>query len=224
LNPAVHVLPSRGFLFSRRATGRGIAMLARETVELLIQAARMADTTRLTCDLRPAEWMALRYFARANAYSRKASALADFEANSRAAVSHIISRLEQGGYLTRRQSQEDGRSFSLEVTAKGRTSLQQDPIGNLVQAVKSLPDQDRGALHDALREVLTGLAASGTRRQFDICRDCAHLIEDAAGSERNDAGSRFWCDLFHVAIEAEATKLLCAHFQPRSAQPGPSAA
>src|SRR4051794_10104078 len=192
-------------------------MLARETVELLIQAARMADTTRLSSDLRPAEWMALRYLARANDQSRTASALADFEANSRAAVSHIISRLEQGGYLTRRQSEEDGRSFGLEVTAKGQAALLHDPIGNLVRAVRSLPDQDRGALHDALREVVTGLANAGIRRQFDICRDCAHLSGNTVGSDL-DAGSRFWCDLFHVAIEAEATKLLCAHFQPKSAQ------
>jgi DNA-binding MarR family transcriptional regulator len=199
-------------------------MLARETVELLIQAARTADTTRLSCDLRPAEWMALRYFARANDQSRRASALADFEANSRAAVSPIISRLEQGGYLTRRQSQEDGRSFSLEVTAKGQAALLHDPIGSLVQAVRSLPDQDRDALHNALREVLTGLATSGTRRQFDICRDCAHLIGDTVGSGLDVASSRFWCDLFDVAIEAEATKLLCAYFQPKSAQHGPNAA
>jgi DNA-binding MarR family transcriptional regulator len=191
-------------------------MLARETVELLIQAARMADATRLSCDLRPAEWMALRYFARANDQSRRASALADFEANSRAAVSHVIGRLEQGGYLTRRQSQDDGRSFVLEVTAKGQAALQHDPISGLVQAVRSLPDHDRGALHDALREVLTELATSGTRRQFDICRDCAHLIADTAGGGPNDAGSSFWCNLFDVAIETEATKLLCAHFQPAS--------
>jgi DNA-binding MarR family transcriptional regulator len=194
-------------------------MLARETVELLVQAARMADTTRLSCDLRPAEWMALRYFARANDYSRRASALADFEANSRAAVSHIIGRLEQGGYVTRRQSQKDRRSFSLEVTAKGQAALQQDPIDNLVQAVRALPDQDRDALHDALREVLTGLATSGTRRQFDVCRDCEYLTGDAIGSDRH-----FWCDLFHVAIEAESTKLLCAHFRPRNPPRGPSAA
>jgi DNA-binding MarR family transcriptional regulator len=189
-------------------------MLARETVELLIQAARMADTTRLTCDLRPAEWMALRYFARANDYSRKPSALADFEANSRAAVSHIINRLEQGGYLTRRQSQEDGRSFGVDVTARGRAALQRDPINNLVQAVRSLPEPDRDALHDALREVLTGLATAGARRQFDVCRDCAHLMADAAGRDPNEVAPDFWCQLFEVAIDADATKLLCAHFQP----------
>ena len=191
-------------------------MLARETVELLIQAARMADTTRLTSDLRPAEWMALRYFARANNQSRTASALADFEAHSRAAVSHIIGRLEHGGYLTRRQSQEDGRSFGLEVTAKGQTALLHDPIGNLVRTVRSLPDQDRDALHDALREVLTGLANSGTRRQFDICRDCAHLTGHSVDSGLDEAGSPFWCNLFHVAVEAEATKLLCARFLPKT--------
>ena len=193
-------------------------MLARETVELLIQAARVADTTRLNGDLRPAEWMALRYFARANDQSRKASALADFEANSRAAVSHIIGRLERRGYLTRRQSEDDGRSFGLEVTAKGQAALQHDPIGSLVHVVRSLPEENRSALHDALREVLTGLAASGARRQFDICRDCAHLIRQSASTGLDSPDLSLECSLFHVAIDPEATNLLCARFRPASAQ------
>jgi DNA-binding MarR family transcriptional regulator len=189
-------------------------MLARETVELLIQTARMADATRLNSDLRPAEWMALRYFARANDQSRKASALADFEANSRAAVSRVIGRLEQRGYLTRRQSEEDGRSYGLEVTAKGHAALQHDPIGSLVQVVRSLPEKSRGALHDALREVLTGLAASGARRQFDICRDCAYLVTQSSRAGIESRELSLECNLFHIVRDAEATNLLCAHFRP----------
>jgi DNA-binding MarR family transcriptional regulator len=192
-------------------------MLARETVELLIQAARVADTTRLVSELRPAEWMALRFFARANRYSRRPSALADFEASSRAAVSQVISRLEHGGYLSREQSADDGRSVTVEVTAKGVAALQDDPIANLIRIVRLLPEENRDALHDALRDVLTGLASSGARRQFDVCRDCAHLLRglDREGSE--NSASALECDLFNVAIDPRATQLLCAHFQPPSA-------
>ena len=189
-------------------------MLARETVELLIQAARIAQSTPATRELGPAEWMALRFFARANAHSRKPSALADFEASSRAAVSHIVQRLEQGGYLTRTQSPDDGRSYAVEVTEKGLAALQDDPIGRLVQAVRSLPQENRGALHAALRDVLTDLAKSGARRQFDICRDCGHLFRSSDGEGRDGSDLALECTLFNVAVDAEATNLLCAHFTP----------
>ena len=195
-------------------------MLARETVELLIQAARAAQAARNACDLGPAEWMALRFFARANAQSRKPSDLADFEASSRAAVSHVIGRLEHGGYVERKPSPEDRRSYCVEVTAKGLAMLSDDPIEALVQSVRSLPEDSRDALHDALQSVLTGLAVSGTRRQFNTCRDCAYLIAAQAG-ETESSDRVLECDLFHVALDHGATQQLCARFRPATV-PGSS--
>src|SRR5690242_15722004 len=51
---------------SRPAAREMIRMDARETAELLIQAARVAQAARTRDELTPAEWMALRFFARAN--------------------------------------------------------------------------------------------------------------------------------------------------------------
>jgi MarR family transcriptional regulator, negative regulator of the multidrug operon emrRAB len=189
-------------------------MRARETVELLIQAARVAHTSHAAAQLGPAEWMALRFLARANLHSRKPSALADYVASSRAAVSRVIGRLEEGGYLTRQPTPEDGRSYSLEVTPKGEAVLRHDPINSLVLAVGLLPHETREALHDSLRQVLTRLSEIGARRHFDTCRDCAHL---GAG----DAEPVPWlrCNLFNQVIEEEAAQLLCAYFQATRAEP-----
>jgi DNA-binding MarR family transcriptional regulator len=187
-------------------------MRARETVELLIQAARVAHTSRAAAELGPAEWMALRFFARANRQSRKPSALADYVASSRAAVSRVIGRLEEGGYLTRQSSPDDGRSYSLAVTSKGEATLRDDPINSLVLAVGLLPHDIRDALHDSLREVLTRLSETGARRHFDVCRDCAHL---RAGDAED---IRLRCNLFNQALEDEAAQCLCAYFQTKGAE------
>jgi len=181
-------------------------MDARETAELLIQAARVAQAARTRDELTPAEWMALRFFARANPHSRKASALADFEITSRAAVSQVLGRLEQGGYITRVQSAKDRRSYRIDLTAKGRAALRDDPIEGLVDVVRSLHPSVLASLHAGLRDVLRGLAASGRRRQFGTCRHCVHF--SAVSCQ---------CNLFGAAINAETAQLLCAHFQSRAA-------
>lgn len=183
-----------------------IRMDARETAELLIQAARVAQAARTRDELTPAEWMALRFFARANPQSRKPSALADFEITSRAAVSQVVGRLEHDGYITRVPSAKDRRSYRVDLTAKGRAVLRDDPIEALIGAVRALQPAVRSSLRAGLRDVLRGLAASGRRRQFDTCRHCMHFCDVS-----------FECGLFDAAINGEATHLLCAHFQPRAA-------
>jgi DNA-binding MarR family transcriptional regulator len=189
-------------------------MHARETAELLIQAARVAQAARAPHELGPAEWMALRFFARANPHSRKPSALADFEITSRAAVSQVVSRLEHGGYITRVQSSKDRRSYSIEVTAKGRATLRDDPFEGLVGAVRALDEEARAALQEALREVLGGLAASGKRRRFDTCRHCVHFAPMLDHPGREPLEHTPECALFRTAVCPEAADLLCAHFRP----------
>ena len=45
-------------------------MSARETAELLLQVGRLVQAEGYDGELSPAQWMALRYFARANPFSR----------------------------------------------------------------------------------------------------------------------------------------------------------
>jgi DNA-binding MarR family transcriptional regulator len=70
--------------------------------------------------LSPAQWVALRYFARANTFSRTPSAFAEFQATTRGTASQTIKTLEAGGYMVRQRSKEDGRSVSLRLTSKGK--------------------------------------------------------------------------------------------------------
>ena len=76
-------------------------MSARETAELLLVVGRLVQAEAYDGKLSPAQWMALRYFARANTFSRTPSAFAEFQATTRGTASQAIKVLEARGYLAR---------------------------------------------------------------------------------------------------------------------------
>ena len=150
-------------------------MSARETAELLLLVGRLVQADGYDGKLSPAQWMALRYFARANSFSRTPSAFAEFQATTRGTASQAIKALEAGGYLVRQRSAADGRSVTLRLTDKGHEVVARDPFEVLVRAVDSLNAQEQTAMRDALHHVLTMIAANGAHQHFGVCRDCAYL-------------------------------------------------
>jgi DNA-binding MarR family transcriptional regulator len=190
-------------------------MSAREIAELLLLAGRLVQTEGYDGKLSPAQWMALRFFARANSFSRTPSAFAEFQATTRGTASQAIKALEAGGYLARQRSRADGRSVTLRLTNKGNKAIARDPFEVLVRAVGSLNAQVQSAMHDALHQVLTTVVASGAHRHFGICEDCAYLGGETSRSSTGATGSAPRCLLFSVPIEPEDARLLCAHFQPK---------
>ena len=73
-------------------------MSARETAELLLQVGRLVQAEGYDGELSPAQWMALRFFARANPFSRTPSAFAEFQATGRLAPRHKpLRRLKRVG-------------------------------------------------------------------------------------------------------------------------------
>jgi DNA-binding MarR family transcriptional regulator len=191
-------------------------MSAREAAELLLLVGRLVQAEGYDGDLSPAQWMALRFFARANSFSRTPSAFAEFQATTRGTASQAIKALEAGGYLVRQRSQADGRSVSLRLTSKGKKAIARDPFEVLVRAVGSLDAEEQTAMHDALHHVLTTVAASGAHRRFGVCQDCAYLGGETCCSSTSAIGSGLECQLFGVPIEPEDAGLLCVHFQPKS--------
>src|SRR5437870_5155341 len=150
-------------------------MSARETAELLLLVGRLVQAEGYDGELSPAQWMALRFFARANSFSRTPSAFAEFQATTRGTATQTIKALEAGGHLVRQRLESDGRSVSLQLTDKGREALARDPFEVLTRAVAALDPQQRAALHHALHQVLTAVAESGAHRRFGGCSDCMHL-------------------------------------------------
>jgi DNA-binding MarR family transcriptional regulator len=194
---------------------REAMMSGRETAELLLLVGRLVQAEGYHGELSPAQWMALRFFARANQFSRNPSAFAEFQATTRGTASQAIKALEAGGYLVKQRSEADGRSVTLRLTDKGKKTIARDPFEVLVQAVDSLDPKDQAAVHHALRHVLTTVAASGVHRHFGVCQNCAYLGGDTCCGSTNATWPAFECLLFGVAVETEDAGLLCVHFQPK---------
>ncbi len=191
-------------------------MSARETAELLLLVGRLVQADSYEGELSPAQWMALRFFARANSFSRTPSAFAEFQATTRGTASQAIKALEAGGYLVRQRSEADGRSVTLRLTDKGNEAVACDPFEVLVRAVDSLDAKVQTAMHHALHHVLTTVAASGAHRRFGVCQDCTYLGGETRCDSTSATLASLKCLLFGVPIEPEDAGLLCVHFQPTS--------
>ena len=189
-------------------------MSARETAELLVQVGRFVQAEGYDGELSPAQWMALRFFARANPFSRTPSAFAEFQATTRGTASQAIKALEAGGYLVRQQSEADGRSVSLRLSNKGKKALARDPFEVLVRAVDSLDATERTATRRALHQVLSTLATSGAHRRIGVCVDCTHFGREMCGNLPSTGPSAVECLLLGAPIQPEDVGLLCVHFQP----------
>jgi DNA-binding MarR family transcriptional regulator len=193
-----------------------VIMSARETAELLLLLGRLVQAEGYGGELSPAQWMALRFFARANSFSRTPSAFAEFQGTTRGTASQAIKALEAGGHVVRQRSRADGRSVTLRLTDKGKEVVARDPFEGLVRAVDSLDAEEQTAMHDAVHHVLTTIiVASGAHRHFGVCQDCAYLGGETCGSSTSATRSALECLLFGVAIEPENAALLCVHFQPK---------
>src|SRR5256712_12380036 len=110
-------------------------MSARETAELLLLVGRLVQGEGYDAELSPAQWMARRFFARANSFSRTPSAVAEFQATTRGTASQAIKALEAGGDMLRQRSKADRRSVSLRLTNKSNKALSRATFEGLVRAV-----------------------------------------------------------------------------------------
>ena len=82
-----------------------------------------------------------------------------------------------------------------------------------MRAVDALDLEEQTAMHDALHQVLTTVAASGARRRFGVCHDCTYRGEICCTSSSNQSAPE--CLLFGVRIDPKDAGLLCVHYQPK---------
>ena len=114
-------------------------MDSRIIAELVLHLGCIASGDGLLEGLTPGQWTALRYFARANRFSRTPSAFAAFQGTTRGTASQAIKSLVAQGYLRQTRSETDGRSVRLDLTDKARAMIDNGPLEALVRAADALP-------------------------------------------------------------------------------------
>ena len=179
--------------------------------ELVTQLGRYAyGETSAAGGLTPAQWTALRYFSRANRFSRTVSAFAEFHATTRGTASQTVKGLVEEGYLERTPSPSDGRSSRLELTPKGAGILTDDPYHRLTRAADSLSATARHNVTGGLDRMLEQLARKLGKPTFGICAHCRHLSGGRRGMRSQPS---YRCTLFNEPLTEPEIEQLCLNFE-----------
>lgn len=187
-------------------------MDSRTTADLIVHVGRIASSDGLVHGLTPVQWTILRYFARANRFSRTPSAFAAFHGTTRGTASQAIKNLVARGFLSQHRSGSDARSIRLDLTGKGHDILADDPLGALVKAIDGLPDRQRATFSRALLRVVCEVSGAGNgNASFGTCESCVHL---ETGCYCRDVLSAYCCGLAEEALGEDELDELCVNFEP----------
>lgn len=183
----------------------------RVVADLIAQLGRIAHGEGFLGGLTPAQWSALRYFSRANRFSRTVSAFAEFHATTRGTASQTVKSLVNRGHLTRMRSERDGRSARLDMTEKGKAALADDPFEILAGAARALSPTARSGLESALERMLRHVAQEYGRCLFGMCPSCMHLRGNGSCVEGRPP---YECGFLDEPLEKDELDRLCVNFAP----------
>ncbi len=181
----------------------------RAVAELVARLGRLVYGDGFAEGLTPAQWTALRYFSRANRFSRTVSAFAEFHATTRGTASQTVKSLVENGYLHRERSTRDRRSVRFDLTRRARTLLARDPFENLVAAAGNLSNTSRQVMGHGLDCMLRAIAEHHGKKAFGTCLNCRYLSTGVCCQE-NPTGRQ--CELLGEALTEPETEQLCVNF------------
>jgi len=180
---------------------------AAETADLVLQLGRAAYADCASGGLTQAQWIAIRFFTRANRFSRTISGFAQFHATTRGTASQTVKALVEKGYLERTPSQKDARSVRFDLTALARRKLRDDPLEAIVRAAGRLDSDERACMAAGLRTMLADLRGDGGQPTAGVCRLCGHLDQGTG-----DRGA--CCRLMHEPLFDTEFQELCIRHHP----------
>lgn len=184
----------------------------RAVAELLEQLGHCACSKAFSAGLNPAQWSALRYFERANRFSRTVSAFADYHGTTRGTASQTTRALIQKGYLQRLPVMHDQRSFRLDLTERAQQVLGADPVAEFVSAAGALPSEQCSALASGLRAMLEQVLEMRARRPFGVCTSCEHL---RAPDGKGDGPCSHHCRLQDETLREQELGRICVDHRRR---------
>ncbi|MEM9068187.1 MAG: MarR family transcriptional regulator [Myxococcota bacterium] len=174
-----------------------------ELVALLERLSRVLVNDAHAHGLKPTQWEALRFLARANRFSRTPSALTLYLGTTKGTVSQTVSALERKGLLAKETDPSDRRAVNLSLTKEGRQLLRKDPLGKLSKICDELPAAEQAAAANALRALLRGTLEARGRTPFGECATCRHFRPDVP------QGAPHWCGLLEVSLSKRDAAQIC---------------
>lgn len=134
-------------------------------IELLELAGRTLHSIGYAEGLYPAQWTALRYFARMPEGARTASHLARFQGLANGPVSRTVRTLLQKGLLAKAKEQPVGRAEYLEISEAGTALLTLDPMHLIISEIEKFRPAEREVLATALQATIDATSSVWQRNE-----------------------------------------------------------
>ena len=177
---------------------------------LLERLARVMQNEAHVGGLKPTQWEALRYLARANRVSRTPSGLTAYLGMTKGTVSQTLNALERKQLIVKEADPADRRQVRIDLTPKGLRLLEQDPIDAMLRSASKLSGEERRGLAQSLESLLKETLSWRGGRPFGACRTCRFFKARAPG------GAPHYCGLLDVALSADDSQRICVEQEPRA--------
>lgn len=177
----------------------------RRIVDLFDRLGRISYSLQFAEGLNPAQWIALRYLARAKPDSSSPGALAAFMNSTKGTVSQTLKSLEDKGLVERRRRTGDRRGVHVAVTPHGLELLERDPLATIPDAVSPCSDMERESFVSDLKHLLDALLSHHGFAEFGSCPECRYLVVDDPS-----CGNR--CGVTGKPVVAAELNGICTHF------------
>jgi DNA-binding MarR family transcriptional regulator len=170
---------------------------------LLERLSRVLQSEAHAGGLKPTQWEALRYLARANRFSRSPSSLTAYLGMTKGTVSQTLIALERKGLVQKETESCNRRNRRLELTEKAVVLLQRDPIEALLEPVSTLSPGDRWMLAEGLTAILHQALRRRGGRPFGVCKSCKYFQTNAP------EGAPHRCGLLEVPLSEGDSERIC---------------
>jgi DNA-binding MarR family transcriptional regulator len=186
---------------------------ALDAARLIDRLERLARSGEPASGINAAQWEALRYFARANRFSRTPAALAAYLASTRGTISRTLAALESKGYLKRASSPRDGRSIDFRLTDKGLEALERDPLLQLAEDIELALGQEAARLRGDLALALRAAVARNHGRAFGVCGSCRYFLAQT----QTGSAAPHRCTLLDEPLSEADSRQICVEQDPVAA-------
>lgn len=180
---------------------------AAEIAVLLERLARVLQNEAHSEGLKPTQWEALRYLARANHFSRSPSAVTAYLGMTKGTVSQTLNALERKGLIAKENDPADRRNVRIALTKAGHSLLARDPVQAMVEAAARLGVTEQRSLAAGLEKLLQEALAARGGRPFGVCRTCRFF------QRRAKDGNPHRCGLLEVPLSAEDSERICVEHE-----------
>jgi len=170
---------------------------------LLERLARILHNDAHKEGLKPTQWEALRYLARANRFSRSPGAVTAYLGMTKGTVSQTLNALERKALIKKTTDPADKRNIHIKITPAGRKALRHDPTASLAAAIGQLNGADKAFLSDKLKFVLLTMLRERGGRPFGACKTCQHFKRSAA------EGKPHFCSLLREPLSDADGEAIC---------------